>query len=91
MSSTFENWGKLRLNKIMNAIGFEYPDYTKPVTSIEGREKRKGVRKQLGTSHRRNLPMMRQRMINLNMTKSHLWVRPCLQRRRELKFMRRRF
>jgi hypothetical protein len=25
----------------MNDIGFEYPDYTKPVTSTEGREKRK--------------------------------------------------
>lgn len=29
MSSTFESRGKLRLNRVMNAIGFEYPNYKK--------------------------------------------------------------
>jgi hypothetical protein len=34
MSSTFKSRGKLKINRVMNAIGFEYPDYTNPATGV---------------------------------------------------------
>lgn len=42
MMSTFGDQGKLRLNRIMNAIVFGYPDYSKsvPSTVVGGNEKR---------------------------------------------------
>jgi hypothetical protein len=39
MYSIFGSRGKLQLNKVMNAIGFEYPDYEDPVVNIEVGEK----------------------------------------------------
>jgi hypothetical protein len=41
MSSVFESRRKLRLNRVMNAIGFEYPDYDDPAINTETREKEK--------------------------------------------------
>lgn len=41
MVSTFRDHGKLRLNRVMNTIRFEYANYTKPMLSIEVGEKRK--------------------------------------------------
>jgi hypothetical protein len=42
MSSTFKNRGKLRLNRVMKSIGFEYTDYTNPTTNAKAGENRKG-------------------------------------------------
>jgi hypothetical protein len=41
MTSTFENRGKLRLDRVINAIGIEYLDYSKPVPNTEVGEKKK--------------------------------------------------
>jgi monoamine oxidase len=49
MLSTFKNCGKLRINIVMNDIGFEYPDYTKPRTSAEAGEKRTRATKASGS------------------------------------------
>ena len=35
----------LRLNRVMDALGFEYPDYEDPLTNVEAREKRKRATK----------------------------------------------
>jgi hypothetical protein len=48
MSSNFRNRAKLRLNRLMNAIGVEYPNYSKLVASTEVVEKRKGGIKETG-------------------------------------------
>jgi hypothetical protein len=50
MSSIFKSRGKLRLNRVMDAIGFEYPDYEDPAINTETREKRKRVTKTVGKS-----------------------------------------
>jgi hypothetical protein len=42
MSSVFRSRGKLRLNRVMNAIGFEYLDYEDPAINTETGEKEKG-------------------------------------------------
>jgi hypothetical protein len=41
MTSAFGTEGKWRLNRVMNALGFEYPDYSKLVPSIEAGDKPK--------------------------------------------------
>lgn len=41
MMSTFGDHRKLRLNRVMNTIGFEYANYTKPMPNTEVGEKRK--------------------------------------------------
>jgi hypothetical protein len=43
MTSIFGGRGKLRLNRVMNALGFEYPDYKDPSANAEAGEKRKRV------------------------------------------------
>jgi hypothetical protein len=58
MSSPFKNGGKLRINRVLNAIGFEYPDYTNPTTSAEAGEKRKMAMEASGSKVQRRLPMM---------------------------------
>jgi hypothetical protein len=40
MSSIFGSRGKLHLNKVMNAIGFEYIDYKDPAVNTEAGEKK---------------------------------------------------
>jgi hypothetical protein len=49
MASTLGDREKLRLNRVMNTIGFEYTNNTKPVTSAEVAEKKekyKGIREE---------------------------------------------
>jgi hypothetical protein len=45
MSSIFGSQGKLRLNRVMNVIDFEYSDYEDPTVNTETGEKRKRVAK----------------------------------------------
>jgi hypothetical protein len=45
MSSVFGSQGKLRLNRVMNVIDFEYSDYEDPTVNTETGEKRKRVAK----------------------------------------------
>lgn len=45
MSSTFRSQGKLRLNRVMDVIGFKYPDYTDPASNTEAGEKWKRATK----------------------------------------------
>jgi hypothetical protein len=45
MSSTFRSQGKLRLNRVMDAIGFKYPDYTDPAANTKAGEKWKRATK----------------------------------------------
>jgi hypothetical protein len=45
MKSAFGGWGKLRLNRVMDAIGFEYPDYEDPSANIGSGERRKKATK----------------------------------------------
>lgn len=45
MRSTFGGQGKLRFNMVMNALGFEYPDYEDPLANTWSREKRKKATK----------------------------------------------
>jgi hypothetical protein len=40
LSSTFGGWGKKRLNKVFDAIGFVYPDYHYP---LRGQEKKRKI------------------------------------------------
>jgi hypothetical protein len=49
MTSTFGTEGKWRSNRVMNALGFEYPDYSKPVPSIKAGDKPKRSVKLSGT------------------------------------------
>jgi hypothetical protein len=42
MSSTFEKWGKLKINRVLKVLGFKYPNYTNPTTSIKAGEKGRG-------------------------------------------------
>lgn len=44
---TFRDQGKLRLNRVMNAIGFENLDYSKPMHNTEVGEKRKKEHKEI--------------------------------------------
>jgi hypothetical protein len=53
MAATFGVRGKLRLNRVMNAIGFEYVDCTKPVPNTEVGEKGKEARRHLTKSPQR--------------------------------------
>lgn len=48
MSSIFGSQGKLQLNKVMNAIGFEYLDYEDPAVNIEVGDKEKELLKVAG-------------------------------------------
>lgn len=48
MTSTYKNRGKLRINRVMYAIGFEYPNYTNPAPSAKAGEKRKRTTKASG-------------------------------------------
>jgi hypothetical protein len=48
MTSTYKNRGKLRINRVMNVIGFEYPNYTNTAPNAEAREKRKRTTKASG-------------------------------------------
>jgi hypothetical protein len=41
MPCIFGSRGKLQLNRVMNVIGFEYPNYEDPTVNIETGEKRK--------------------------------------------------
>jgi hypothetical protein len=43
MTSAFRAQGKRRLNRVMDALGFKYPDYSKLVSGTEVGEKRKEV------------------------------------------------
>lgn len=45
MSSTFRSQGKLQLNRVMDAIGFEYTDYIDPAANTKSGEKQKIVAK----------------------------------------------
>jgi hypothetical protein len=48
MTSAFRTRGKRRLNRIMDALGFEYPDYLKPITGAIVGEKSKRSTKLTG-------------------------------------------
>jgi hypothetical protein len=41
MTVAFGTQGKQRLDRVMNALGFDYLDFSKPTTNAEAREKRK--------------------------------------------------
>jgi hypothetical protein len=41
MPVAFRTQEKQRLNRVMNALGFDYPNFSKPTTNAEAREKRK--------------------------------------------------
>jgi tRNA threonylcarbamoyladenosine modification (KEOPS) complex Pcc1 subunit len=41
MSSVFGSWEKLRLNRVVNAIWFEYPDYEDPAINAETGERKR--------------------------------------------------
>jgi hypothetical protein len=45
MQSVFGNRGKLRLNRVMDALGFEYLDYEDPSANVGAGEKRKRATK----------------------------------------------
>jgi hypothetical protein len=83
MTSAFENRGKRRLNSVMNAIGFEYTYYSKLVPSTKDGEKRKRRAKLFGRT-----PQTKKKQVEpaddgtkkLIMMKSHLRIRPLLQR-----------
>jgi hypothetical protein len=51
MSSISRGRGKLRLNRIMDAIGFEYPDYE--YLAINTREEKKNITKSVGKSSKK--------------------------------------
>jgi hypothetical protein len=40
MATVFGSRQKRRLNRVMDALGFDYPDYSKPTSNIEAGEKR---------------------------------------------------
>jgi hypothetical protein len=51
MWSAFGGRGKFRLNKVMDAFGFEYPDYEDPSTNTGSGRKEKGLRRIRTKSH----------------------------------------
>jgi hypothetical protein len=53
LSSIFGGQGKLRLNRVMNAIGFEYSDYEDPGINTGIGEKREWVTKIIGKSSKK--------------------------------------
>jgi hypothetical protein len=55
MSSIFRSRGKLQLNRVMNVIGFEYPDYEDPTINTETGEKRKRVAKGDGKTSKKTI------------------------------------
>jgi hypothetical protein len=54
MHSIFGGRGKLRLNRVMNATGFEYPDYEDPAANAEAGEKRKRGVEGAGKTSKKN-------------------------------------
>jgi hypothetical protein len=71
LSSIFRSQRKLWLNRVMNAIGFEYPYYENPDVNTETREKEKKLLK-VPKKSRRRLQMMIQRIMSQMAMKSHL-------------------